>query len=347
MDRKIDERILCSFLHIFADCFLCVLLFLDRTLIGSMDLFLCFFLLILGMLSCLGSIRLKFLGDFFIPSVVQTAAFLMTGYESGSFAPLFFIPFVTVCCFILDRGRFKKWLLPAGGAWGTYVLFGAFSAPMASFPARRAAYELVFSCVLSAGSTTVMMDFHLKRNEKKMQMLMRETKYLTLQTDELADQNCRDRLTGLPNRRYYDLMLPKLIGANEELGVPLSLIVTDIDFFKKINDTYGHATGDRVLSALGDLISTNIRPGDIACRYGGEEFVVLIKAGADAAAERAELLHTKAAGLDLSGVKVTISCGVAQYEKGRDLFTLADNELYRAKELGRNRVCTRDGSEER
>ncbi len=335
----IRETKLFAFLYVFVDCFLCVTLLLNQKLFKLSDIFVCFGFLIFSEVLCLASFWVKLLSEFFIVSVLQVATFIVVGYQTGSAAPLFFLPLCFVFTFVSEDSKLKRWILVAGGAWGTYVLFGLKISSFEFIEASGRADELVFCFIISSVFLSLALGNHTKIEKKKLEQLKKETAYLSLQTDELADQNYRDNLTGLPNRRYYDLVLPKLIGVNEDFGTPLSLIVIDIDHFKKINDTYGHAMGDKVLSALGNLINSSIREEDTACRYGGEEFVVLMKADLKTAADRAELIRAKAAGLNPSNIHMTISCGVAQYSKGTNLFSLADKELYRAKELGRNMVC--------
>ncbi|WP_317177659.1 GGDEF domain-containing protein [Pectobacterium sp. HCp5_1] len=133
---------------------------------------------------------------------------------------------------------------------------------------------------------------------------------------------------------------------------PLTLLFLDIDYFKQVNDTYGHASGDELIASFARMLSAAIRPSDILCRWGGEEFVI---AAYDLTAEQSEamaeaLRHlTESTALTLSdGRKIhfTASIGVAmfpQHEGGNiyDLIGLADEQLYKAKAQGRNRVCMR------
>ena len=166
--------------------------------------------------------------------------------------------------------------------------------------------------------------------------------------ERLRVQSIRDWLTGLFNRRYLDETLPREIHRAERSQRPISVLMFDIDHFKKFNDTYGHDSGDVVLKRIAELVLANIRPSDIACRYGGEEFtIVLPDTSLEVAHIRAEVLREVTSqliiqhnGKDLG--KVTISLGAAAYPQHgitRDtLIKSADEAAYRAKEGGRNRV---------
>ena len=122
----------------------------------------------------------------------------------------------------------------------------------------------------------------------------------------------------------------------------------DIDFFKKVNDTYGHAAGDEVLREVAARIKTHLRESDIPSRYGGEEFAVLLPythiEEAKIVGERLrKAVESKPVELDNQTINVTISMGLAEYnrkESGEELFERADKALYEAKTSGRNRVCT-------
>ena len=169
------------------------------------------------------------------------------------------------------------------------------------------------------------------------------------QLQELAN---RDGLTGLYNHRYFHEQLSKDFLRARRYHESLSCILFDIDHFKKFNDTYGHQTGDVVLSALGRVIEDSIRDSDFAARYGGEEFaVILYHTDPPAAVDVAERLRQMVEGREIQDedevLHVTISIGVATFphEEIRDSKTLiecADKALYKAKENGRNRVETFD-----
>jgi diguanylate cyclase len=158
-----------------------------------------------------------------------------------------------------------------------------------------------------------------------------------------------DGLTGLANRRHFDEMLQALAGQAMNSGAGLSLLLIDIDHFKRINDTWGHPVGDQVIQLVAATLLDNLRGTDFAARYGGEEFAVLLPvADAEGAAivgnRLREAFACKRVVLQKTrqpiGV-VTVSVGVAAYlpgEKLADWVRRADKALYAAKQAGRNRV---------
>jgi two-component system chemotaxis response regulator CheY len=173
--------------------------------------------------------------------------------------------------------------------------------------------------------------------------------------DQLARQNAlltelasTDELTGVKNRRRFREDLELLFAQADRQGSPLSLILLDIDHFKRYNDAFGHPAGDRVLQQVGATLRSNLRGHDVVARYGGEEFVVLLPATvADAALEVAERLRAAIAGHDWPHRAVTASFGVATSGPGTPvaaaLVDQADRALYLAKEAGRNRTSHHEG----
>jgi diguanylate cyclase (GGDEF)-like protein/PAS domain S-box-containing protein len=163
---------------------------------------------------------------------------------------------------------------------------------------------------------------------------------------ELVEQAARDGLTGVYNRRHLACVLEAKVREASAGGHPLSAVMIDVDHFKSVNDTYGHAVGDQVLVRLAAVLTSSVRETDIVARYGGEEFAVLMPGvGALDAADRADELRRRcvSAVLDtpLGPLHITFSAGVAQLPlDGRpgDLLRLADQALYAAKEGGRDRV---------
>jgi len=155
-----------------------------------------------------------------------------------------------------------------------------------------------------------------------------------------------DSLTGLYNVRYFRNQLPLEISRVESIGIPLSLLMLDIDDFKQYNDTQGHPAGDRLLGAFGILIQSSIRDGDTACRYGGDEFAVILPGiDSQAAVDVAERIRRGLEQMEYNtGSRtgsVTVSVGIAQYQSGQDFSALidqADCALYQAKKQGKNRA---------
>jgi diguanylate cyclase (GGDEF)-like protein len=166
------------------------------------------------------------------------------------------------------------------------------------------------------------------------------------QLEELATT---DGLTGCLNKRAFLDQLGQKMMAAQRFGRKLSLIITDLDHFKAVNDTYGHAAGDRVLQELGRVLKTMKRETDLVARFGGEEFCVLCEEtdarGAQLLAERVreELARTELQ-TEIGALKVTASLGVATFpdhaKSAEELFAQGDKALYAAKHQGRNRVCS-------
>ncbi len=169
-----------------------------------------------------------------------------------------------------------------------------------------------------------------------------------LQIWELTDHANVDALTGLYNRRWLDNALARLLEQAAKGDQPLSILLIDVDHFKKYNDTQGHLGGDQALIAMGNVLKTTVRPYDFATRYGGEEFLVILpntgKEEAIVAAERirqntAQKTICSSDGAELPGI--TISIGLAMNQAGatvQSLIAAADAQLYRAKAEGRNCV---------
>jgi len=157
----------------------------------------------------------------------------------------------------------------------------------------------------------------------------------------MQEQAVRDSLTGLFNRYYLETSLETEIARSNRSREPLSVIMFDIDHFKSFNDRFGHPTGDRILSELGALIKRSIRAGDIACRYGGEEFFIIMpKSTSRDACHRAEQLRLILRSLSVNDdtdhpCSITVSIGVAEYPTNghdmQDLLKEVDTALYRAK----------------
>ncbi|HET7142763.1 MAG TPA: GGDEF domain-containing protein, partial [Anaerolineales bacterium] len=158
----------------------------------------------------------------------------------------------------------------------------------------------------------------------------------------------RDPLTGLFNRRYLEETLEREIRRAARNQHPVGIIMIDIDHFKLINDTFGHNAGDMLLSEIGDLLRLHVRSEDIACRFGGEEFIIILpEASREATSQRAEyfrksIKHLPVKQNEQSIGNVTLSLGVAIFpdhgSTGDEVLKAADVALYRAKQEGRDRV---------
>lgn len=189
------------------------------------------------------------------------------------------------------------------------------------------------------------------KNQRELRTLMQKIKEMELETIELksrldaAQQRATfDALTGLPNRQALDDRLTEEIARARRYGKPFSIAVWDIDFFKNINDTYGHRSGDKALIIIAKLLSRFCRETDFVARFGGEEFVTLLP---ETDAKSALLVVDKLrkivekSGFRANGdnVSITLSCGLTQYLNGDDnesIFVRADGALYQAKQGGRN-----------
>jgi len=170
---------------------------------------------------------------------------------------------------------------------------------------------------------------------------------------KLHEQANHDPLTGLYNRRYLDTTLERELARCQREGQPLSLMLIDIDHFKQINDTYGHLAGDEVLKQLADMLSAQARNADVVCRFGGEEFLLLLPNMPPATAlARAEQWRRDFAASTIAfgefRMQATLSLGLASYPghgtSAQALIRSADRALYRAKTEGRNRVVVADVS---
>jgi diguanylate cyclase (GGDEF)-like protein len=161
-----------------------------------------------------------------------------------------------------------------------------------------------------------------------------------------------DPLTGMLNRKALAVRVQELSQQSSVTGEPVGVIVADLDRFKQVNDTRGHATGDAVLTAVAYVLRKQLRAFDLAYRLGGEEFLILVP-GSDLAhtAELAERLRERVCASPVGeGVHVTMSLGVGASQQGEcfnyaSVFSVADAALYRAKRSGRNRVCVADSAQ--
>ncbi len=195
---------------------------------------------------------------------------------------------------------------------------------------------------------------HNRRLQKRLWESLEKIKSLRRNLNQVRAESMTDQLTTLWNRKFYNQSVPGTLADALRDGQPVSLMVADIDHFKEFNDTYGHLTGDQVLRLVGQALKNNVKGRDIACRYGGEEFVVILpETTLRAAVTVAEHIRRSIMRKELirsssqeSLGRVTISIGVAGLREGDTASTLydrADRCLYAAKRAGRNRVvCEND-----
>ena len=191
---------------------------------------------------------------------------------------------------------------------------------------------------------------HLERRvEERTQRLREQNKTLREARKRIEELSRRDALTGLTNRRWLDEVLRLEVERAQRYGAPLSVIMADLDHFKVVNDSFGHAVGDQVLKAAAAVLSAAARMTDVVGRYGGEEFLVLLPN--TELAQALVLAERMRAGLREMPVAfrpepVTGSLGVAQWAGGDTVASLvdhADEALYEAKDAGRDRVAGRRG----
>ncbi len=192
-------------------------------------------------------------------------------------------------------------------------------------------------------------DRMLKTNAQLHGELAKANKGIAEQRKQIEDLRVQARIDGLtriPNRASFDERLKEYLSLLDRTGMAFTLLLLDIDLFKKVNDDHGHINGDRILRGVAAKISDSIRTNDFAARYGGEEFAVILpgtrmeEAITVAERVRADIARTNFR-LDDQTVKMTISGGMAESRKGMDaeaIVSAADRALYRAKSEGRNRV---------
>jgi diguanylate cyclase (GGDEF)-like protein len=195
----------------------------------------------------------------------------------------------------------------------------------------------------------------LLRIKKLQQALSERERELSMMNDRLLHISLTDGLTGVDNRRSLEQRLHEMFEHSLRLHEPISCVMCDIDHFKKVNDTYGHAAGDEVLKQFAEILKDEAREIDRVGRYGGEEFLLLLPGTVlDSAVTFAERLRQRVDDHTFSfeggTLKRTMSCGVAAWPHPRvagreEMLKAADDALYVAKELGRNRVVRFDSTE--
>jgi diguanylate cyclase (GGDEF)-like protein len=212
--------------------------------------------------------------------------------------------------------------------------------------AMVAAHLTIVMLSLVAGT---LMCLQVQSIRARLRQQKRELESALVQIRDLA---MRDELTGLFNRRQMSELMALELRRCERSGQPLLLAQLDIDLFKEINDTHGHTAGDRALKAFADVVSGELRSGDVLARWGGEEFVLLLsEARKSHAAELLERLRKSVECASIPGdgedIGMTVSIGWTEHQRGEPLeatLERADSALYEAKRMGRNRVVRVDAT---
>ncbi len=183
-------------------------------------------------------------------------------------------------------------------------------------------------------------------NRHDLDQIGRQHEKLLELSEQLKEQSIKDHLTGLFNRRYLESTLDQELLRASEQGIPIGIIMLDIDRFKGLNDSFGHGAGDKILQALGSFLSSQVRIADVVCRYGGDEFVIVLPGSSRQMTQRlAEKIRANVRDIRISEEipPIAVSQGVAVFpnhgQQKQVLMEAADAALYCAKQGGRDRVC--------
>lgn len=198
-------------------------------------------------------------------------------------------------------------------------------------------------------SSTRSMQSSVSALKAHLEQSRREAEELREEVSRARQDALTDALTGLTNRKGFDQIITQALAQHDPASKGLSLLICDVDHFKKINDTYGHVFGDKVLQSVGFILRQNVKGKDVAARFGGEEFTILLpdthldgaRAVAEALRATLEAARIKRSNSNETVARVTMSFGVATHrpsESVSDLIARADAALYQSKERGRNRV---------
>ena len=257
---------------------------------------------------------------------------------SGDFVPMAYVIVSILLSSILLSARFTAAVSAAQIAALCLVLILAPSTREMNWPSL-----LLFVLAISALSVISNL-----LNRKNLTQIGRQNRQLEESEALMREQSVRDHVTGLFNRRYLEETLQRELHRAEREESPVAVIMLDIDHFKRFNDLYGHRAGDAVLQAIGGFLRAHVREADIACRYGGEEFTLILPgAPRDVALVRAELLRTTVRRLKPEFAEgtlrsITLSLGVSFFPEhgvtAGELLAASDAALYRAKAQGRDRV---------
>ncbi|MCL2469035.1 MAG: GGDEF domain-containing protein [Alphaproteobacteria bacterium] len=213
--------------------------------------------------------------------------------------------------------------------------------------------EQIKQAVLKVARETQVMAAQNQKLQDQLSHAAQDMVDLRSDLDKVRKDSLTDPLTGIGNRAYFSEQLAHVLQESRETGTPVSLLMADIDHFKKFNDNYGHLIGDEVLKLVAKTLVENLKGRDIIARYGGEEFVIILPhTTVQDAARVADSLRDHLSTKQIRRRKthenlgiVTISLGAAQYKDGEDpqnLIDRADLGLYAAKQAGRNKVVVQN-----
>ncbi len=271
--------------------------------------------------------------------IIAFVRLLFVGVSYNSIVISISLLVISIICSLISRlniGEKKKWI------YMIMSTLGIFFVAIAALLNNKAILFQIFSVYIVGASALGVMLYYLSQ-------YIHESNIMLIR---LKEESHIDFLTGLNNVRQFDIIFNDIVTNTVEKGEKLSFLFIDIDFFKKVNDTYGHSSGDVILRELGNLLLKTCRYFDVVSRNGGEEFsVILIDCPimqAVEVAERIRAITEKHNFLLPDGniVNITISIGVATYpdttDKIEELKEQADTSLYKAKRTGRNKVCAPD-----
>ncbi|MFT4807258.1 MAG: diguanylate cyclase (GGDEF)-like protein [Paraglaciecola sp.] len=202
--------------------------------------------------------------------------------------------------------------------------------------------SIIVSAKMDEQSNIYWSFFNASKRDKLYEELIDTRKELEAQAEILKSMASTDELTGLMNRRELNLRAPEIINQAKRYVHNIALIMMDIDLFKKVNDTFGHLEGDRVLKELGLRLQKFGRQTDLIARFGGEEFIMLLPDASQGDADLfAQRLHELVSEIKVNNTPVTVSIGITITDGNQSLHDLtnqADSALYEAKKNGRNRT---------
>ncbi len=246
------------------------------------------------------------------------------------------------------RGLSNVVLAMLAGAAGGVLTSGLYFRPETSLPTTLLCMLALTLYLFMFAHDAYARSLSLRQSRK--QLGTRITEITSLQA-QLEEQAARDPLTGLFNRRNLDSLLVQELAECRAAGVELTLVMIDIDRFKSINDTFGHLAGDKMIRALAALLLRHAQDGDIACRFGGEEFLLIMpRTSATAAMSRSEVLRKEFEKMRVvfegRDMQTTLSFGIAGFPRHAQspmaLLQVADQALYAAKLQGRNCIVQAD-----